>query len=172
MRLRLLAPGGEEAIADLVMLGLAGMGVAFRAKPRVAAAARLNVAHGDLTALLFLQGYARGTSPALERRAAQGVVFERALSTSSWTLPSFGSLLTGRLPARHAAGLRLARPGEVARLGDDVGTLAELMRARGYATAARVTNPYLDDRFGLARGFDSYRNEPVSNRRIRRAASR
>lgn len=44
---------------DLAMLGMAGMGVAFRAKPRVAAAARLNVAHGDLTALLFLQGYAR-----------------------------------------------------------------------------------------------------------------
>ena len=44
---------------DLAMLGLAGMGVAFRAKPRVAAAARLNVVHGDLTALLYLQGYAR-----------------------------------------------------------------------------------------------------------------
>jgi phosphoserine phosphatase len=44
---------------DLAMLGLAGMGVAFRAKPRVAAAARTVVTHGDLTALLFLQGYPR-----------------------------------------------------------------------------------------------------------------
>jgi phosphoserine phosphatase len=57
--------GLDEAIAtgdganDLDMLGLAGFGVAFRAKPRVAAAARMSVAHGDLTALLFLQGYRR-----------------------------------------------------------------------------------------------------------------
>ena len=44
---------------DLAMMSIAGLGVAFRAKPRVAAEARLSVAHGDLTALLFLQGYAR-----------------------------------------------------------------------------------------------------------------
>ena len=58
-----LAP--EDAIAtgdganDLQMMSIAGLGVAFRAKPRVAAQARLSVAHGDLTALLFLQGYER-----------------------------------------------------------------------------------------------------------------
>ncbi|SDA28371.1 phosphoserine phosphatase [Methylobacterium sp. UNC378MF] len=43
---------------DLDMLGEAGLGVAFRAKPAVAAAARVRVEHGDLTALLYLQGYA------------------------------------------------------------------------------------------------------------------
>lgn len=43
---------------DLAMLGLAGMGVAFRAKPAVAEAARYRITHGDLTALLYLQGYA------------------------------------------------------------------------------------------------------------------
>ncbi|MFQ6547029.1 phosphoserine phosphatase SerB [Aestuariibius sp. 2305UL40-4] len=44
---------------DLGMLGKAGMGVALHAKPSVAAQAGLRVDHGDLTALLFLQGYAR-----------------------------------------------------------------------------------------------------------------
>ncbi|MCA3245143.1 MAG: phosphoserine phosphatase SerB [Azospirillum sp.] len=44
---------------DLAMLGAAGMGVAFRAKPVVAAQAKLRIDHGDLTALLFLQGYTR-----------------------------------------------------------------------------------------------------------------
>ena len=44
---------------DVPMLQTAGMGVAFRAKPAVAAEARLRIAHGDLTALLFLQGYER-----------------------------------------------------------------------------------------------------------------
>ena len=44
---------------DLGMLGRAGMGVALHAKPVVAAECRLRVNHGDLTAALFLQGYAR-----------------------------------------------------------------------------------------------------------------
>jgi phosphoserine phosphatase len=43
---------------DLAMLEAAGLGVAFRAKPAVAEAARVRIQHGDLTALLYLQGYA------------------------------------------------------------------------------------------------------------------
>lgn len=42
---------------DLDMLAEAGLGVAFHAKPAVAAAARVSIVHGDLTALLYLQGY-------------------------------------------------------------------------------------------------------------------
>ena len=42
---------------DLPMLKLAGMGVALHAKPSVAAAAKYRIDHGDLTALLYLQGY-------------------------------------------------------------------------------------------------------------------
>jgi len=42
---------------DLEMLGAAGLGVAFHAKPVVAAAARARVDHADLRALLFAQGY-------------------------------------------------------------------------------------------------------------------
>lgn len=54
-----------EAIAvgdganDLGMLGLAGTGVALHAKPSVQAECSVRVNHGDLTALLYLQGYAR-----------------------------------------------------------------------------------------------------------------
>lgn len=44
---------------DLPMLGRAGAGVALHAKPRVQAEAQIRVNHGDLTALLYLQGYAR-----------------------------------------------------------------------------------------------------------------
>ncbi|SCY70016.1 phosphoserine phosphatase SerB [Microvirga guangxiensis] len=42
---------------DLAMLGGAGLGVAFRAKPAVAAAAHARIDHADLTALLYAQGY-------------------------------------------------------------------------------------------------------------------
>jgi phosphoserine phosphatase len=44
---------------DLPMLLAAGLGVAYRAKPAVAAKARIRIDHGDLTALLYLQGYHR-----------------------------------------------------------------------------------------------------------------
>jgi phosphoserine phosphatase len=44
---------------DLAMLGEAGLGVAFHAKPAVAAAAHARIDHGDLSALLFAQGYHR-----------------------------------------------------------------------------------------------------------------
>ncbi|MGZ5987915.1 MAG: phosphoserine phosphatase SerB [Rhizomicrobium sp.] len=42
---------------DLAMIQRAGLGVAYHAKPIVAAAAGANITHGDLTALLYLQGY-------------------------------------------------------------------------------------------------------------------
>ena len=41
------------------MLTAAGAGVALHAKPAVAAQCSLRINHGDLTALLFLQGYSR-----------------------------------------------------------------------------------------------------------------
>jgi phosphoserine phosphatase len=43
---------------DLGMLGLAGAGVALHAKPSVAAQCDIRINHGDLTALLYIQGYA------------------------------------------------------------------------------------------------------------------
>ncbi|MCF8483782.1 MAG: phosphoserine phosphatase SerB [Rhodobacteraceae bacterium] len=60
-----LGIGPEQAIAvgdganDLGMLGLAGTGVALHAKPSVQAQCNIRVNHGDLTALLYLQGYCR-----------------------------------------------------------------------------------------------------------------
>jgi phosphoserine phosphatase len=56
---------GEETLAvgdganDLAMLKAAGLGIAFRAKPKIAAAAPARIDHGDLTALLYAQGYQR-----------------------------------------------------------------------------------------------------------------
>ena len=44
---------------DLAMLGEAGLGVAYHAKPKVAAEAAARIDHGDLTALLYMQGYSR-----------------------------------------------------------------------------------------------------------------
>lgn len=58
---RRLSPAQTLAVGDgandLAMLEEAGLGVAFRAKPAVAAAATARIDYGDLTALLYLQGY-------------------------------------------------------------------------------------------------------------------
>jgi phosphoserine phosphatase len=53
---RVMAVG--DGANDLGMLGLAGAGVALHAKPSVAAQCDIRISHGDLTALLYIQGYA------------------------------------------------------------------------------------------------------------------
>jgi phosphoserine phosphatase len=62
-RERSLDPADTMAVGDgandVDMVRVAGLGVAFRAKPVLIAAAAASVAHGDLTALLYLQGYTR-----------------------------------------------------------------------------------------------------------------
>lgn len=56
-----IAPDAALAVGDgandLKMIGIAGMGVAYHAKPAVREAARFRVDHGDLTTLLYYQGY-------------------------------------------------------------------------------------------------------------------
>jgi phosphoserine phosphatase len=64
LRTRLGVPPGQtlavgDGANDLAMLGEAGLGVAFRAKPAVAAMADARLDHADLTALLYAQGYRR-----------------------------------------------------------------------------------------------------------------
>lgn len=97
-------------------------------------------------------GYARPTTPTLARLAAEGVLFEQAYAPIPVTGPSHTSLMTGLYP--RATGV--VANGHV--LGASRPTLAELLRARGYATAAVVSAFPLDRRFGLARGFEHYQD--------------
>jgi arylsulfatase A-like enzyme len=118
-------------------------------------------------------GYARATSPNLDRLASEAIVYENAYSTSSWTLPAHASLFSGKFPSSHGA--RRDRDGPLI-LADAVNapestrargmsprerTLATLLRAEGYATAGVVAGPWLMRPFGLASGFDSWDDENV-----------
>jgi len=108
---------------------------------------------------LSVYDYDRPTSPQLEQWAASGLVFDRAFATSSWTLPTFGSVLTGLWPAQHSAGTRLQiEPGKWRRspLSQAVTTLPEVMQQNGFATRAIVNNTFLREHFGADRGFDLY----------------
>lgn len=101
-------------------------------------------------------GSADAATPNLDRIAAEGALFDRAIAVAPITLPSHVSLLTGRYPPRH--GVRLN--GDF-RLPEDEETLATHLRRRGYATAAVVGSYVLSADFGISRGFDSYDEPPV-----------
>ena len=96
-------------------------------------------------------GDREGVTPNLDRLAAQGVVFPFAHAHNVVTLPSHANILTGRLPYQHGV-----RDNQGFRLPATVPTLAEALRAAGFATAAVVAAYPLDARFGLDRGFDTY----------------
>ena len=90
------------------------------------------------------------TSPRLDRLAEEGVVLEDAYSTTSWTLPSHVSMLTGQPEIVHAVDLDHQRP------DDERPFLPEILRDRGYRTAGFFSGPYLEPHFGFDRGFDRY----------------
>ncbi|MEM7051902.1 MAG: sulfatase-like hydrolase/transferase [Acidobacteriota bacterium] len=89
-------------------------------------------------------------TPALDRLAASGVRFPRALSPAPLTLPSHTSILTGLLPRRH--GVR--DNGQT--VAPDLVTLGQSLKAVGYRSAAFVSGFPLVADFGLDGGFDHY----------------
>ena len=96
-------------------------------------------------------GYGRETSPAIDRLAREGVLFENHISSTSWTLPAHAALFTGLADSVHgcvdATGTALA-PGFT--------TLAERFQGGGWTTAGFFAGPYLHPAFGLAQGFEHY----------------
>jgi len=97
----------------------------------------------------YLGCYGRpgGVSPALDRVAAAGVVFEDVTSASPWTLPSHASMLTGMYPATHGV-----RNHEFALEAESLGTW---LAKAGYQTMAIVnTHNVGNPEFGLMRGFE------------------
>jgi len=100
-------------------------------------------------------GYARATSPTIDALASSGVMFRHTTSTTSWTLPAHLSMLTGRSLLGHGV------VDDDHMLGDDVPTLAESFQRAGYATGAIVSAPYLESRYGFARGFDDYDDHTI-----------
>lgn len=99
-------------------------------------------------------GYAAALTPTLDDMARQGVLWEHAFSCVPLTLPAHASILTGGLPPEH--GLHINGEGALAR---DVPTLATQFAAAGYRTGAFIASYVLNNRFGLARGFDVYNDQ-------------
>jgi arylsulfatase A-like enzyme len=95
-------------------------------------------------------GYARTTSPALDRLAATGVLFGRHLAQSSWTKCSMASLWTGLYPARNG----VVRFDQV--LPAEARLPAEILSDAGFRTAGIYRNGWLAPNFGFGQGFEAY----------------
>ncbi len=96
---------------------------------------------------LGFHGYAKPTSPNLDALAAQSVVFDAAQASSSWTLPSLASALTGEPVSTHGCW------NFTSVLDDSFTTLTELLVAAGYDTACVTSHLFVTTRHGLQQGF-------------------
>ena len=96
-------------------------------------------------------GRASAETPWIDRLAQGGARFERAHAHNVVTLPSHANLLSGEYPLAHGV-----RDNSGFRFPADRPTLAAILKARGYRTAAFVSSFALDSRFGLDAGFDVY----------------
>lgn len=105
-------------------------------------------------------GGPRPTSPNIDAVAAEGTRFEWAFAQAPTTPPSQTSILTSLYPSSHGVEDRHDR------VPREVETLAEVLKAEGYATAAFVDGGYMHHGFGLDQGFDLYQDEPGGLERI------
>ncbi len=99
---------------------------------------------------LSCYGYRAIATPAIDRLAGEGVLFEHAYSDVTWTTPSMASVMTGLYAPHH--GLRSSYE----RLSPEMKTAAEYLRGQGFETAAIVGSFPLDAIFGLNQGFATY----------------
>jgi arylsulfatase A-like enzyme len=120
-------------------------------------------------------GFDGDVSPNLDRFASESVVFRKCFSQAPWTKPSIASLFTslhvpvhglrshgGRF-GRSASSERKPRRPATDTLDEDVTTLAEALRAAGYATGAFIVNPWIRAAHGFGQGFDVFKTEGAGN---------
>ncbi|MDJ0764430.1 MAG: sulfatase [Myxococcota bacterium] len=110
----------------------------------------LNVKH------LSVYGYHRQTSPNIDAVARDGLLLRNYISNSSWTRPSFTTIITGLPKREHGVELRGGW-----RLEPHIKTLAERFRAAGYRTAGYTGNPLVRKAWGFDQGFQVF-EDPIT----------
>jgi arylsulfatase A-like enzyme len=110
---------------------------------------------------MSVYGYNRRTTPNLESIAAEGAIFERASSNSSWTLPSTASFLTS-LQHSVFGGIKNGRNP----VPEQVLTMAQHMHRAGYQTAEFTSNSYAGRVSNLERGVDVFRDFNIGNQSV------
>jgi arylsulfatase A-like enzyme len=118
-------------------------------------------------------GFQGPVSPHVDALAHESYAFCRAYASAPWTKPSVASIFTSLSPLAHGVtnheGAMWGGNAPDLRKGvlrPDAYTLAERLKARGYATAAFVANPWLTWQYGFDQGFDVYNSvvDPPADR--------
>ncbi|NLX99504.1 MAG: sulfatase, partial [Rhodopirellula sp.] len=105
---------------------------------------------------LSLYGHDQPTTPTLDRLALSGTVFDHAIASAPWTLPSHAGIMTG-----HAA--HVFPSIETRGIPDSFTTLAEVLRDAGYRTGGFVANASFCHRHtGLEQGFEHYDDDDLT----------
>ncbi len=100
---------------------------------------------------LSCYGYPRKTTPNIDAIANTAALFENVISPVPVTLPSHCSMMTGTIPPHHGV-----HDNDNYYLNASNITLAEVLKEKGFATAAFVSAFILDSQFALDQGFDTY----------------
>jgi choline-sulfatase len=136
------------ASAALVLSALVVGGCGSPPRPRNLLVITLDTMRADR---LPPYGFSGVVTPALDRVAAEGALFEQSFAAVPLTLPSHATLFTGMYPPRLGV-----RDNTGAPLSADFQTLAEILGARGLTTGAFVASAVLAPRRGLDQGFETY----------------
>ena len=138
----------RRAAALLMVLAGSVAACSHQPRPRNVVFITLDTMRADR---LPAYGFDAVATPALDRLAAEGVVFEEAFAAVPLTLPSHATLFTGLYPPRHAVHDNAGAP-----LAAEFDTLAEVLASRGLVTGAFVSSAVLAPGRGLEQGFNTY----------------
>jgi arylsulfatase A-like enzyme/Tfp pilus assembly protein PilF len=111
---------------------------------------------------LSCYGYDKIKTVNIDAIAEQGIVFTKAFCQVPLTLPSHTSIMTGLFPNHHGV-----RNNGTYIFDKKSETLANVLKSKGYKTAAFVSSYVLDKHFGLNYGFDTY-NDEVQEKQLSR----
>lgn len=100
---------------------------------------------------LSAYGYGKHQTPHIDSLAAEGALFEHAFCDVTWTTPSMASVMTGTYATKHGFKSTKSQKLDLSKV-----TLAEVLRERGYATAAVVGSYPLHSSYQLDQGFAHY----------------
>ena len=133
---------------------------ALAAPPPAASAPKANVLILVVDTLradvLGTYGEPSPTSPRIDALAKQSLVFDRAWTQYTWTLPSFISYTTSRFARTHGWDYDIGQFDKYQTVDASVPTLAEVLQANGYATSGRYANRHLHEALGFGKGFDKW----------------
>ena len=107
---------------------------------------------------LGVYGYLRDTSPHLDKLAKRGLVLTNYVSNSSWTRPSYTTIITGLSKREHGVELEGGW-----RLRPEITTIAERFKRAGYRTAGVTGNVLVRKSWGFDQGYQVYEDSITLN---------